>query len=357
MKNKHIGMNTIFRVFTVCLLFLAVAVTDMRPVNAVTLYETDKLLYEEGYIFLGESHVFLMAKAMGEFTDEQGNVMGLNDVRFHYRADASLSVDESGNPNTFTMSGNLFFVYEGWGMGDERSAQISKNYVYSDGAGNRGREVEKIHEIMNLNPNIRHWNIIAYQGAAAVSEKGVGDYYVKSYRNWIQYEFPEADCYFLSMSTMTKCYRGMKTKNDINDALAKAFPERYLDYMDFFQERYPQGMADPTQKSDTLHWNSTTYIELASDIIRNIQQKRANAERQATPVQEAVTDVQALLYTNDSTVIYAEPSLEGGVMLKSCDAGIPMLVTGITANGFYRVCVDADTAVAYIAGTGLSAAP
>ncbi|MDE7323309.1 MAG: hypothetical protein K2N73_11435 [Lachnospiraceae bacterium] len=55
--------------------------------------------------------------------------------------------------------------------------------------------------------------------------------------------------------------------------------------------------------------------------------------------------------------IYAEPSLESSLILESCDAGIPMLVTGITPNGFFRVRVDSDGTLAYIAGTGLSVTP
>ena len=336
-------------------MILVLSLATALPVNAVTLYESDGVSYDEGYIFLGESHVYMMAEAMGGFTDMQGNVIGLDGVRFHYRADDSLSVNEEGYPNTFTMSGNLFYVFEGWGMGDERSTQISKEYIYSDGKGKRGRGVEKIHGIMDGNPNIRHWNIIAYQGAAIdFNDETIGDYYVKSYQNWINYEFPEADCYFLSMSTMTKAYRGQKYRNRVNDALAAAFPGKYLDYMDFFLARYPQGMLDPQEKPDTLHWSATTYIELATDVIRNIQQRRGILLQQDVAAGESVTDVQAVFYTNDKTVIYAEPSLNSNIILPFCEAGLPIQVTGIMSNGFLRVCVSPDGTQSYVPGTGLS---
>ena len=67
--------------------------------------------------------------------------------------------------------------------------------------------------------------------------------------------------------------------------------------------------------------------------------------------------VQAVLYTNDRTVIYAQPSLESSVILPICEAGIPIQVTGITSNGFFRVCVSPDGTDSYIAGEGLAPMP
>lgn len=334
------------------LLLPVLLIVPVCPVKAVTLYESDGGTYDEGYIFLGESHVFIMAKAMASFTDHDGDVIGMEGVRYHYRADSSVSESSYGTPNTFTMSGNLFFVYEGWGIDEENKTQISKSYIYSDGKGKMGRGVEKIHEIMDKNPNIGHWNIIAWHGASAIrfGDSSLGSYYVKSYENWIRYEFADADCYFLFMPTITKCYRGVKSRNDINDALAAAFTEQYLDYSTFFYDRFPQGMRDPAQKTDTLHWGNRTYIELAADIIQNIQQKRGAVVQQEPQRQEAVTEevFPKVLYTNDLTVIYEQPMLGDPVAFMPLrdasfplfEEGLPVQVTGVTDNGFYRICVD-----------------
>lgn len=123
------------------------------------------------------------------------------------------------------MKGNLFFVYEGLNIPGERTTQLDKSYIYSDGKGAMGRVVQKIHEIMDSNLNIAHWNIISYQGAleARIRSSKVSQYYVDSYRNWIEYEFPDADCYFLSISTMTGWYDKVKDADAINNALKAAF--------------------------------------------------------------------------------------------------------------------------------------
>ena len=355
------GKKRILRLVS-CFLTLVLSLALVLPVNAVTIYENDGNSYDEGYIFLGESHVFIMARAMGGFTDAQGNVIGMDGVRYHYCADQSMSTDPYGNPNTFTMSGNLFFVYEGWGEPEDGKTQTGKEYIYSDGKGNKGRGVEKIHEIINGNPNIAHWNIISYQGAAAVfsANADIGSYYVKSYQNWIDYEFPEADCYFLSMSTMTKCYRRVKFKDDINDALEKSFPQQYLNYMDFFSARYPQGMFDPAEKTDTLHWNNTTYIELTTDVIQKIQQKRGINVQQNTIAKHDVIRKEEIRYTNNLTVVYMQPELGEAVqlmpVLEACapmfETGLPIQVTDVTDNGFYQIVLDGATY--YVPEIGLS---
>ncbi len=333
-------------------LSLCLALLQVQTVCAMTIYMSDGEAYEEGYIFVGESHVGLLARTIGDWTNAEGDVNGLSGVRFLYQEDGSVSVLEDGRPNTMYMKGNLFFVFEGWSGGSDLAIQTNKNYIFSDGQGKRGRGVERVHEIMDMNPNIGHWNIICYQGTAASavdSGANLGKYYVDSYRNWIEYEFPEADIYFLSHSTMTKFYRSHKEKNGINNALSAAFPERYLDYMSFFQERYPQGMADPMERSDTLHWSSVTYTELFTDIIQRIQQNRGIDHN---TVEAAVTDVEAVLYTNDSTVIYMSPDLRGAVLFAELETGLPIHVTGITDNGFFRI--DMGEITAYIHGEGLS---
>ena len=254
-------------------LFVAVCIlmTSVSEANAVTVYGTDDIEHEEGYIIVGESHVVLTMNAYAQSIDSEGYVAGLEDVQFFFNWDDSLSVTEDGAPNTFLMSSNLFFVVEG-NIVAEGEKQKNKSYIYSDGQGNHGAGVEKIHNIMETNPNIKHWNIISFQGAVSALEGSVaGKYYVNSYRNWIDYEFPEADIYIVSHATMTKFYRQSKVAGEFDKELKKAFPERFLDYTAFFKERYPDQMLDPDQKPDSIHWNNDTYISLFNDIITKIQ--------------------------------------------------------------------------------------
>lgn len=257
---------------TICiLLFLFQSMTC--TVKAATVYVSDGKEYEEGYIIVGESHIVLTADAYSQVTDEQGNVPGLKGVTYFYDTDGSVSVTEEGYDNTFIMSGNLFFVFEG-NRPIDGETQYSKEYIYSDGKGNRGIAVEKIHEIMEKNPNIKHWNIISFQGAVSCLEgKEAGLYYARSYENWINVEFPEANCFFVSHATMTKYYKRNKAVADEFDAvLASRFFGRYFDCTEFFTSRYPQCMRDPNEKPDTIHWSYETYVELFNKIIGRIQE-------------------------------------------------------------------------------------
>ncbi len=341
------------------LLILLIVGQAVLPVNAMTVYESDGVYHEEGYIFIGESHSVMAAHAVGMKADEAGNVFHLGDnidVSYVHLWDSSREVTKDGSGNTFTMRGNLFFVFEGNNPGVDDVLQTSKEYIYSDGNGKRGRGVEKIHEIINNNPNIAHWNIISFHGAvsAAKGSKEIADYYVNSYRNWMTYEFPDADCYFLSVATMTQYYKATSDKNVFNNTVRAAFPDEFLDYTDFYAARSPQRMID------TIHWDHDTYMDLIADVIRKIGQKRQEPdETQMTEVvaEFTITEVQAVLYTNDMTVIYAQPSLESSVILPACEAGIPIQVTGITSNGFFRVCVSPDGTNSYIAGEGLVTMP
>ena len=341
------------------LLILLVIGQAVLPVNAMTVYESDGVYHEEGYIFIGESHSVLAAHAVGMKADEVGNVFHLGDnmdISYVHRWDSSREVTKDGSSNTFTMRGNLFFVFEGNNAGVDDVLQTSKEYIYSDGNGKRGRGVEKIHEIIDSNPNIAHWNIISLHGAvsAAKGSKEIANYYVNSYRNWMTYEFPDADCYFLSVATMTKYYKATSDKKVFNNTVRAAFPDAFLDYTDFYAARSPQRMID------TIHWDHDTYMDLIADVIRKTGQKRQEPdETQVTEVvvEFTVTEVQAVLYTNDRTVIYVQPSLESSVILPSCEAGIPIQVTGITSNGFFRVCVSPDGTDSYIAGEGLVPMP
>lgn len=318
--------------------------------DAATVYLSDGMPHDEGYIFIGESHMHVAAFAMKE--DAMGNIPGLDGIHYTVKADSSIISNDAGGPGTFTMMGNLFFVFEGTGVTSELQKQISKEYIYSDGAGKRGGAVEKIHTIMETNPNIAHWNIISFHGSNSALHGGqaVADYYVASYQNWISYEFPEADCYFLPQSTMTKCFKifGRGDKEALNRSLEKAFPDRYIDLMPFFWERYPSGLMDPDQKSDLVHWSSETYYEMVSMIIKQIQEKRGVTASSQT---FTVTEVQAVLYTNDTTIIYTQPNVYSNTLASDCAAGLPIQVTGVTDNGFFRINLDGTSG--YILGSGL----
>lgn len=327
-----------------CLLALVLPLAFALQINAMTVYVSDGNYYEEGYIFIGESHMQIAAYAMQQ--DALGNVPGLEGVRYSIYGDHSIATDDDGNPGTHTMSGNLFFVFAGTAK-ELHNDVIKKEYIYSDGAGKQGIGVQKIHTIMDTNPNIAHWNIISFHGANAAlkGSKAIADYYVDSYRNWIAYEFPDADCYFLPQSTMTKNFQIFcKDKEVFNRTLAEAFPENYLDIMPFFWEHYPQGTMEVQNKSDLVHWNHQTYYEMVCTVIKQIQEKRA-AAHVAMEIQDKV------LYTNDTTVIYAEPSLQSGMVLPFCEAGLPIQVTGVTSNGFYQI--NLAGVVYYVPETGL----
>lgn len=263
------------RLVKICLILSAfIASFNIMSVNseAETVYVCDEKEYEEGYIIIGESHIVLTADAYSQIVDENGKVPDLNDVYYSYYTDGSLSVTEEGYDNTFIMSGNMFFVFQG-NRPIDGETQYSKEYIYSDGKGNKGIGVKKIHEIMEKNPNIKHWNIISFQGAVS-SLEGVegGEYYARSYENWINYEFPDADCFFLSHATMTKYYKKDKAAADAFDEVLKnRLWGRYFDCTEFFTSRYPQCMRDPNERPDTIHWNYETYVELFNNVIKEIQ--------------------------------------------------------------------------------------
>lgn len=64
-----------------------------------------------------------------------------------------------------------------------------------------------------------------------------------------------------------------------------------------------------------------------------------------------VTDATAVLYTNDTTVLLSDADVNKVFM--PLQAGLPVLVTGVTSNGYFRV--DIAGAVYYVVGTGLTA--
>ncbi|MCM1183648.1 MAG: hypothetical protein NC337_09760 [Roseburia sp.] len=66
-----------------------------------------------------------------------------------------------------------------------------------------------------------------------------------------------------------------------------------------------------------------------------------------------VTEVNGVLYTNDQTVILADAD-DGTVVLPEVAADLPIQVTGVTSNGYFRINLNGETF--YIQGIGLSPA-
>ena len=325
-----------------------VLILSMLPVltsHAYAQYASDGMIHEEGYIFIGSSHAVLAGYDMLTVIDAANKVIGLDDVYYAKNPLNEAARTGIGKPmeKDFEMLGNLFFVGDGLYV-NLKSSQVKKEYIYSDGKGNCGEGVQGAHKIIETNPNIKHWNIISMQGfyQASLGRQDIADYYVASYKNWISYEFPEADCYFLSHPLISKEYRGKRNLDLLDKALAQAFPGQYMDYMDYFRARYPSGMRDPSEKSDAVHWSTDTYVGLITDVIKKIQANRA---------QVAATPVTMVLYTNENTVIRTKPSADAQVILAGCEQGLPIQVTGITNNGFYEVRLDGTY---YIETSGLS---
>ncbi len=66
-----------------------------------------------------------------------------------------------------------------------------------------------------------------------------------------------------------------------------------------------------------------------------------------------VTDAEAVLYTNENTVILSDAD-DDAIVLPDVAAGLPIQVTGVTSNGYFRIQLDGQ--IFYIHGIGLSAA-
>lgn len=64
-----------------------------------------------------------------------------------------------------------------------------------------------------------------------------------------------------------------------------------------------------------------------------------------------VTDVSGVLYTNNATAVYTDADGQT-LLLPKVDPGLPILVTGVTDNGYFRI--DLAGQVLYIPGIGLS---
>lgn len=64
-----------------------------------------------------------------------------------------------------------------------------------------------------------------------------------------------------------------------------------------------------------------------------------------------VAEVSGVLYTNSDTAVYADAD-EQTMILPAVEPGLPILVTGITNNGYFRIDLGGQTF--YVQGNGLS---
>lgn len=64
-----------------------------------------------------------------------------------------------------------------------------------------------------------------------------------------------------------------------------------------------------------------------------------------------VTDVSGVLYTNNATAVYTDADGQT-LLLPKVDPGLPILVTGVTDNGYFRI--DLAGQILYIPGSGLT---
>lgn len=66
-----------------------------------------------------------------------------------------------------------------------------------------------------------------------------------------------------------------------------------------------------------------------------------------------VTAAETVLYTNENTVILADAD-DSTIVLPEVVSNLPILVTGVTSNGYFQINIDGQTF--YIHGSGLSQA-
>ncbi len=126
--------SRIKRIFVTCLLLCLLC--PAQTVCAMTIYESDGMAYEEGYIIVGESHIGIASTHMLDDTDNSGRIPRLDDVMYH--------LDWYGGLHgTYNMKENLFFVFGSMDGKNEEAVQTSKDYIYSDGKGQHGVAVTR----------------------------------------------------------------------------------------------------------------------------------------------------------------------------------------------------------------------
>lgn len=67
----------------------------------------------------------------------------------------------------------------------------------------------------------------------------------------------------------------------------------------------------------------------------------------------SVTEASAVLFTNENTVIRLDADEGSAAILSGVEFGLPIQVTGITSNGYFRILLDGQTF--YVHGVGLNA--
>ncbi|MBD5470678.1 MAG: hypothetical protein HDR19_06075 [Lachnospiraceae bacterium] len=74
---------------------------------------------------------------------------------------------------------------------------------------------------------------------------------------------------------------------------------------------------------------------------------------QVNAAEFSVIETSAVLYTNENTVICNDADENSIVILSEVEEGLPIQVTGVTSNGYFRILLDGQTF--YIHGIGLQA--
>lgn len=254
------GNHKIRVVIALLLISLIIGFVPNVDVVAATTYKSDKVDYPEGYIVVGESHAFYATFAANDLRTKKTNrLKGFESIIF----DVTLS-------SNFVMSGNLFFVFEG-STAEEIGTQASKEYIYSDGEGVSGNAVKKIHSIIDNNPNIKHWNIISWHGEVnCTKDATILDYYAKSYKNWIDYEFPDADVYVVSQPIDAPYYKNYKSSvAAFNNKMQQTLSGNYIDLADTYAENCDTSI-------DPLHFSKAGYQDILVDLFTKVRQHRVS---------------------------------------------------------------------------------
>lgn len=230
---------------------LSVTILTTMQVEASTAYVSDNKPYQEGYIFVGDTQLMYMAL----------NVYNTSWARRNFFSLSKATSVENG-AYKFTMTGNVFFVFEG-ATPAEIAAQDDASYIYSDGHGNRGQGVEKIRAIMASNTNIAHWNIISMHGSVAC-KGGVeaAKQYIQNYYCWAVAEFPGSNILIVSQPECSDYYADSRENvAAFNNLIKTSYPYNYLDFTQYYNSCYPKGMTD------SYLWNAETYSMLFLNIM------------------------------------------------------------------------------------------
>lgn len=87
--------KSLSKIILACMLVVLTAAQSALTAKAVTLFESDGIYHEEGFIFIGESHSGMASHAVAMKADEVGNVFHLGDnldVYYEQQWDSSYGV-------------------------------------------------------------------------------------------------------------------------------------------------------------------------------------------------------------------------------------------------------------------------